>query len=108
MKFDELLTRIRGMAAGADVSGRDFLAVQINVTGDEGGVFYVEIKDGRLSIEPYEYNDRQCAITISLENLNKMLDGKLDSVAAFMKGQLKVDGDVGKALEFSKLVKGKA
>ncbi len=107
MKSDELLTKIRGMAANVDAGGRDFLAVQINVTGEDGGVFYVEIKDGKVSIEPYEYNDRQCAITISLENLNKMLDGKLDSVAAFMKGQLKVDGDMGKAMEFSKFVKGK-
>ncbi|MBR1741743.1 MAG: SCP2 sterol-binding domain-containing protein [Lachnospiraceae bacterium] len=37
--------------------------------------------------------------------VNKLLDGKLDPVLGFSLGKLKVDGDVGKALEFSKLIK---
>ena len=105
MTFDEMLTKIRGLAEKVDASGRDFLAVQINLTGDNGGVFYVEVKDGRINIEPYEYNDRNCAITMDLSNFNKLIDGKLDPVLAFTTGKLKVDGDVGKALEFSKLLK---
>lgn len=105
MKFDELIQNLKTMAAGADISGIDFLAVQVNITGDNGGVFYVEVKDGRISVEPYEYNDRNCAITISMDNFNKLMAGKLDPVKAFMTGKLKVDGDVGKALEFSKLLK---
>ncbi len=105
MTFDEMLTKIRGLAEKVDASGRDFLAVQINLTGDNGGVFYVEVKDGMINIEPYEYNDRNCAITMDLSNFNKLIDGKLDPVLAFTTGKLKVDGDVGKALEFSKLLK---
>lgn len=42
---------------------------------------------------------------MSLTDFNKLLDGKLDPVLAFGTGKLKVDGDVGKALEFSKLLK---
>ena len=105
MTFDEMLTKIRGLAEKVYASGRDFLAVQINLTGDNGGVFYVEVKDGRINIEPYEYNDRNCAITMDLSNFNKLIDGKLDPVLAFTTGKLRVDGDVGKALEFSKLLK---
>ncbi|WP_442863377.1 SCP2 sterol-binding domain-containing protein [Butyrivibrio sp.] len=33
------------------------------------------------------------------------MSGKLDPVAAFTLGKLKVDGDIGKALEFSNLIK---
>ena len=44
-------------------------------------------------------------MTMSLTDFNKLLDGKLDSVLAFGTGKLKVDGDVRKALEFSKLLK---
>ena len=105
MKFDELLAKVRKMAEGKDVSGTDFLAVQVNITGDTSGVFYVEVKDGKVSIEPYEYNDRNCDITMSMDNLNKLIDGKLDPVMAFTLGKLKVGGDIGKALEFAKLVK---
>jgi len=105
MKFNNLLTKVRKMAETADVSGTDFLAVQVNITGDEPGVFYVEVKDGKVSVEPYEYNDRNCAITMKSDDFNKLISGKLDPVLAFSIGKLKVDGDVGKALEFSKLIK---
>ena len=105
MKFEELLAKVRKMAEGKDVSGTDFLAVQVNITGDNSGVFYVEVKDGKVSIEPYEYNDKNCDITMSMDNFNKLIDGKLDPVMAFPLGKLKVGGDIGKALEFAKLVK---
>ncbi len=104
MTFDELLTKVRKLASGADAN-RDFLAVQINITGNNPGVFYVEVKDGRINVEPYEYIDRNCAITINMTNFNKLIDGKLDPVLAFTTGKLKVEGDAGKALEFSKLLK---
>ncbi|MCR5654441.1 MAG: SCP2 sterol-binding domain-containing protein [Lachnospiraceae bacterium] len=105
MKFDELLTKVRTMAGNVDATGRDFLAVQVNIDGKDGGVFYVEVKDGKINVEPYEYNDRNCAITINATNFNKLIDGKLDPVLAFTTGKLKVDGDAGKALEFAKLLK---
>ena len=105
MKFDELVTKVRKLASGVDASNKDFLAVQINVTGKEAGVFYVEVKDHKINVEPYDYHDRNCAITINMTNLNKLIDGKLDPVLAFTTGKLKVDGDVGKALEFAKLIK---
>lgn len=103
MTFEEILEKAR--SRNADVSGVGFLAVQINLSGENGGVFYVEVKDGRVSVEPYEYNDRQCAISLSADNFVKLMDGGLDPVLAFTLGKLKVDGDIGKALEFAKLFK---
>ena len=105
MKFEELIEKVRTLAKKADVSGTDFLAVQVNINGDDGGVFYVEVKDHKISVEPYKYIDKSCAITINMSDFNKLIDGKLDPVFAFTTGKLKVDGDVGKALEFSKLIK---
>lgn len=105
MTFNELVTKVRTMAQAVDASNRDFLAVQINITGKDPGVFYVEVKDHRINVEPYEYIDRNCAITISMTNFNKLIDGKLDPVLAFTTGKLKVEGDAGKALEFSNLLK---
>lgn len=107
MTFNELVEKVRTLSKKADVSNQDFIAVQINITGEESGVFYVEVKDHKINVEPYEYNDRSCAITMSLEDYNKMIDGKLDSVLAFSTGRLKIDGDIGKAVEFSKILKRK-
>ncbi len=105
MTFNELVEKVRGIAGKVDASDKDFLAVQVNITGKDSGVFYVEVKDHRINVEPYEYNDRNCAVTMSMTDFNKLLDGKLDPVIAFTTKKLKVDGDVGKALEFSKLLK---
>lgn len=66
---------------------------------------WLKVRSDDESIEPYEYNDRSCAITMTMDNFNKLIDGKLDPVAAFTFRKLKVDGDIGKALEFAKLIK---
>ncbi|MBR4223982.1 MAG: SCP2 sterol-binding domain-containing protein [Oscillospiraceae bacterium] len=105
MTFADMLAKVKTAAAKKDVSDKGFLAVQVNITGDDPGVFYVEVKDGKVNVEPYEYNDRSCAVTMSLADFDKLIEGKLDPVAAFTLGKLKVDGDIGKALEFSKLLK---
>lgn len=105
MTMDELLAMLREKAKDIDASGTNFLAVMFNIKDRDPGVFYVEVKDGKINIEPYEYNDRQCAITIKMDNLVKLIDGKLDAVAAFTLGKLKIEGDVGKALEFANLIK---
>lgn len=107
MNFDGLVKKVREAAEDVDVSGCDFLAVQVNITGENEGVFYVEVKDGKISVEPYDYHDRNCAITISMDNFQKLLGGKLDPVVGYTLGKIKVDGDVGKALEFSKLLRKK-
>ena len=105
MTFNETLEKVRAIAAKADISGKDFLAVEVDLTGSDPGVFYVEIKDGKIAVEPYEYNDRNCKVTMDTADFNKLADGKLDPLMAFTIGKLKVEGDVGKALEFSKLLR---
>jgi putative sterol carrier protein len=105
MTFDEILANVRKRAAKATVSPDYFLAVMITITGDNDGVFYIEAKNGKVSVEPYEYIDRNCEIIISAEDLVKLMDSKLDPVAAFSAGKLKVNGDLGKALEFSSFIK---
>ena len=105
MTFDEILNKVRTIASSVSAPDGASLAVQVNLTGPEGGVFYVEAKGGNIRVEPYEYNDRDCAVTMSLDDFNKLIDGKLDPIFAFTTGKLKVDGDVGKALEFSTLIK---
>ena len=98
MTFQELFQQVKTRFLGADVSQvSDPTRIQINLTGQAAGTFYVEMKGGHLAIEPYEYHDRDVEITIS--------DGKLDPVAAFTFGKLKAQGDLGKALELKKLIR---
>ena len=43
MKRDTVVSKVRKAAEKADVSNIDFLAVQINLTDQDPGVFYVEV-----------------------------------------------------------------
>ena len=42
---------------------------------------------------------------MNMTNFNKLIDGMLEPILAFTTEKLKVNGDAGKALEFSKLLK---
>ena len=105
---NELIEVMRIMAEKIDVSESDGLAVSFIVKDREPANFYVAVnKNGNkgIDIQPYYYNDRDCEITMKMDNLIRLLDGKLDAVAAFTLGKLKIVGDLGKALEFSELIR---
>ena len=89
----------------ADVSDiHEHLAYQFNITGEAEGIFYAEVKDGKLSIEPYEYFDRDAMFT---ETLFKIADGKTDPILAVTLGKLKVEGNIDKALKLKDLINSK-
>lgn len=108
MEFKEFFQQMKTQFQDTDISQiQDKLAIQINLTGtpEEAGTFYIEVKDGVLSIEPYEYNDRNVSITLSVQNFVSLMSGKLDPIFAFTTGKLKAEGDVGRALELKKFIK---
>lgn len=84
-----------------------FIAIQITLTKEPEGMFYIELKDHHLSIEPYDYYDRNAALTIAPDTLRNILKRRLDPVIAFTTGKLKIDGDPGKVLELLKYTKSK-
>ena len=100
----EIINELKEKTAAFDGGSYDgFLAIQITLS-DLNEVFYLEIKDGKLSIEPYEYHDRQANLIISSANFVKMINKKLNSTLAFTTGKLKIEGSIGKASELSKIL----
>lgn len=99
MKYEELVKSLKETCEGADVSSvKEHIAIQFNVTGEAEGAFYLEIADGAVKIEPYEYYDRDVLVTVSGELLTDIFAGKADFVDAFNNGSLKAEGNLGKAL----------
>jgi putative sterol carrier protein len=93
-----------------DLSGfNGKLAFQFNLKAtkkaDVDGVFYVEVKDRKVNIEPYDYHDRDVAITTDLETLKKIVNGKQSVETAFLLKKIKVDGDIGKAMVLGNFLK---
>ena len=104
MTYEEIFEKSREMIMQADVSNFDnHLAIQVDMTGEGEGAFYIELKDRELHVEPYEYYDHDCKFIISAKNFLKLIDGSLNPVAAFTVGKLKVEGSIEKALEFQKI-----
>lgn len=105
MTYEEMFAEVQSLLKGVDASGiREHLAYQFNITGEAGGTFYLEVNDGTLSVEPYDYRDRDAAFTCSSETLFKIASGKTDPVAAVFMGKLKVEGSIDKALRLKELL----
>lgn len=105
MTYQEFFDKIKEQFGNADASNiHEHLAYQFNITGEAEGIFYAEVKDGKLYIEPYEYYDRDVIFTASAKTFEKILSGKSDPVMAFTMGKLKIDGSIEKALRLKELI----
>lgn len=109
MTYQEFFEQFKTKFEGTDVSSiQEHLAFQFNITDDEaGGIFYVEIKDGQLYIEPYDYYDRDACFYGTPDVLMKLAEGSLDPVAAYSENQLGIDGDMDKAIRLKEIVDSK-
>lgn len=106
MDFFQIFNEVKETFMTADVSDyQGHLALQVNMTGEGEGRFYAELNNGVLNVEPYEYYDRDVMFTIDSKDFLKLIHGNLDPVLAFTIGKLKIDGDLGKALEIQRLIK---
>ncbi len=108
MTFEAFFEKVKEAFKDADASGvTEHLAYQFNITGEAEGIFYVEVKDGKLYVEPYDYHDRVAMFICSAENLIKIAEGKLDPILAVTLKKLKVEGNIDKALKLKSLIGGK-
>lgn len=109
MTYEELVAKLQDAYGKHDASKiKDHLAIQFNVRGEADGALYLEILDGKIYVEPYEYYDRDIQVTISAENLIALAEDKLDVLDAYNNGLLTAEGDLGKALLLKDIVVKKA
>lgn len=105
MTYEEIFAKAQSLFSKGDATGFDGdFAIQVNITGEGEGAFYIAYKNGALDVAPYEYHDRDAILFASAENFLKIADGSLGAVPAFLSGKLKVEGSTDKALELDKLI----
>jgi putative sterol carrier protein len=86
-------------AAGVDV------VFQWDISGPEGGSWYVTIKDGTCEVTEGSHNSPTTTLEMGNEDFVKMISGELNAMNAYTSGKLKIEGDVLKSQLIEKLFK---
>lgn len=105
MTYEEIVAKAKEEFGSADVSNYEgHLALQINITGEGEGIFYAEINEGKLYIEPYDYKNNDAVLTADGSDIISIFNGTLDPIKAFENGKLTVTGDISKALSIQPVI----
>jgi putative sterol carrier protein len=79
--------------------------IQFNLTGEGGGNYYVEIKDGTAKVSEGSHASPNMTMTLAASDYVDLIMGKLNGQMAFMSGKLKIAGDMGLAMKMQTLFK---
>lgn len=95
--MDELKRRFNSNAA------QNVSAIYLmQITGLEDGPWLTKIDMGQLEVSPYVHGTSpspDCTISISADDLQLIMEGKLSAMTAAMSGMLSIDGELGLAMQ---------
>lgn len=86
-----------GAAAGVNKT------IQLNITGDDAGVYVVKIQDQACQLIPGGVADPNLTLTTSDKDWLAISSGQLDAMNAFLSGKIKATGDMGLAMKIPQL-----
>ena len=89
--------------AAKSIAAEGKAAVDIKLYGPFEAHMYIEVKNGNVSVAPYDYIERDIEAAISVEDALVIADGKLSIKDAVENGALYVFGNVQFALKLAKL-----
>lgn len=75
-------------------------AVQFELSGDNGGQFWMRIADGKATTGEGTIADPRMTIKALADDYAALASGSLDPMQAFIKGKVKIQGDMALAMKF--------
>ena len=95
---NELMTETIKMAFVPEKTAGVDTVVQFKFTGSQASDWYVIIKDQKVESVQGTHPSPKMTMTVDSDDYIKISTGELDPTMAFMKGKVKVSGDMGVAL----------
>ena len=86
-------------------AGATNATVQFDLSGDNGGKWWLKIHDGTAESGKGEVENPNLTLLATADDYVKIALGQMDGTAAFMQGKLKIKGDMGLAIKFQGLFK---
>jgi putative sterol carrier protein len=77
--------------------------VQFNLSGDNGGEWFLAIKDGKMEIKKGTADAPNITLVMKAADYVSLVNGKLSGQKAFMTGKLKFKGDMALGMKLQKL-----
>jgi putative sterol carrier protein len=84
----------------AEKAGDMNATVQFDLSGDDRGQWYVVIADGAAAVEEGTADNATATLKMVASDYKDMIGGKLNPMAAFMSGKVKVEGDLNTIMKF--------
>jgi putative sterol carrier protein len=79
--------------------------IQYHLTGDEGGDWIVNIKDGKCTVAEGVAEAPTMTLTADAQDFKDVLLGQANGMQYFMKGRLKLAGDLNLAMKLTTFFK---
>ena len=99
---DDIFQQLPEQIDEAKAEGFD-ATIQFDLSGDNGGQWYVNVADGDAAVEQGSAGDPAATIRMSASDFVDMMTGDLDPMNAFMMGKVKVEGDLNTVMKFQTL-----
>ncbi len=94
MTYEEVVNIARDAYEYADARQIfEHIAVQVNVTGEGSGIFYIEVAERAVCVEPYDYFDRDAILTMSSETVVALAKSEIRLKDAIDRGLIVVEGN---------------
>ena len=77
---------------------------EFNITGDNGGVWTVELTKEKGGVQAGSTGNAKCIVTAASPDFMNIVSGKMNPQMAFMSGKLKIKGDMGLAMKLQKVL----
>lgn len=107
----ELAKKVEGYLKGSAAKAKkfeDLVAVSISLLSENNEDMFVAVREGKILVDHYAYNDNNCAVEASAEIIDKLFSGELSFDEALANGSVQVkSGDPAKLKALECLVPSK-